>query len=1286
MVTKKKGWLSLLMLAFLLLGVGLPGYALNILQNPGFESLNLNNEAEVWRADFWSGGSGMGLTTQKVHSGTYAGMIESTNENDARLIQKVVVEPNTVYRLSGWVSTQGVPATKIGANLCVMGGFVYSGEIKGDRDWQQLELTFRTLPNQTQITIGLRLGFYSNTTRGTVYFDDVSLEKVTQAVASCRDLEPDSLGFNADAARPVTMYYPKTFKTVLIKIGSFFNYPFWIILFYLLLFYGLRFGAKKEFPLHLDWEKASLQNKLPWLFGCFALLALFVRIPLFSATPFASDMDCFKSWALRMAETGPPFFYNEGYFCDYPPFALYLLWPVGGLMKLWHWGVNDAAFNIAIKIPAFLCDIGIAWLLFVLTRKKNPLLSLVISVIYLMLPVCIYNSAYWGQVDSYYVLMILGAFYLIVKKQQPEWAAALVTASFLTKAQTVAFIPLFLLYLFLKYDRKRWLPTIGTAIGTFVLIILPFSLHQPVDWIFKLYGKQAGLYPYASLNAGNFLALINGNYQADKLMVLPGISYALIGYVLFFASLVWCGYFYWRKRTTGGFMAALTMTAFAFFMFFPRMHERYLFPTFALFLLTYAFYKDRRLFYIGSLLGIGNLLNLHAVILKFQNGLTEEAFQRIIYIIGLVNTVLFVFAWSIFQLQLGKQNRPIKKTLGQYNTLLRQNYLAKLSLTPFRLVRRDYLTVGLITLVYCCLIFFRLGSTQTPATGVDLATPQAGVEVVFRTPVNLKTVIWYDAEGDGKLQIEAEENGVWRNLGFLGCENYYVLKRQQMAARKVGRVKITPQSSAGHVNEIGFLDAKDHLIPIQKVFSLDNGQESAPARNPLFDEQAKILVNPSYLNSTYFDEIYHGRTAYEFVKRTTVYETTHPPLGKDLLALGIMVFGMNPFGMRFVHVVIGICLIVALFFLGRQILTSRFGAYTTMLIGFLDFMPFVQSRYSTIDSTSVLFITLMLIFAFKYLREQLQGDVTRKSRCTIVLVIFFFALAASVKWTAPYGFVGIAVSVAIVKIRQYLIVKRIAAQEAGEVAAQAQTDPEKAALQPAVSPANEILRTFWWRNFGGTVLRWLLLFILIALPLYYLTYIPFLRCQGITRILSKEAVKVVWQNQKGMLDYHANLTATHPFSSNWWSWPFNFKPLWLYTGSQLKPGHKASIVTMGNPVIWFCCGCAFFILLYQLLVNRRFSLLHLVILIFLSLYLPWVLVNRATFIYHFYPALPLYYSLLAFTMEPLWQMGKNGRNLVRNLALLAAVIWLIYFPVLIGIDIPEKYLQALRLFPRDWLF
>ena len=55
----------------------------------------------------------------------------------------------------------------------------------------------------------------------------------------------------------------------------------------------------------------------------------------------------------------------------------------------------------------------------------------------------------------------------------------------------------------------------------------------------------------------------------------------------------------------------------------------------------------------------------------------------------------------------------------------------------------------------------------------------------------------------------------------------------------------------------------------------------------------------SYLNSTYFDEIYHARTACENIEGVYPYEISHPPLGKLIIAIGIELFGMTPFGWRF---------------------------------------------------------------------------------------------------------------------------------------------------------------------------------------------------------------------------------------------------------------------------------------------------------------------------------------------------------------------------------------------------
>ena len=207
------------------------------------------------------------------------------------------------------------------------------------------------------------------------------------------------------------------------------------------------------------------------------------------------------------------------------------------------------------------------------------------------------------------MFLILLIFYLLTKKQ-PEWAAVCLAASFLTKAQTLAFIPLLLFYLVINYDWKRWLSTIFAGLATFILIILPFNINQPWNWIFDLYFKQAELYPYASMNAGNFISLLNGNYANDGQAVFWGISYRSLGLFLFGLSVLWSCWYYWKKRTLAALTVAFTLTSFAFFMFFPRMHERYLFPVLAFLLLLVGYTKDKKIFSITLLLNLSYLLNI----------------------------------------------------------------------------------------------------------------------------------------------------------------------------------------------------------------------------------------------------------------------------------------------------------------------------------------------------------------------------------------------------------------------------------------------------------------------------------------------------------------------------------------------------------------------------------------------------------------------------------------------------------------------------------------------------
>jgi dolichyl-phosphate-mannose-protein mannosyltransferase len=1221
----------------------------NLIQNGGFEKFSSDGKIVEWREESLLPGSAINITSATKHSGAFALKLEPDKANDLRFIQRIKVRGDTIYRFSAWVATENVSEGSAGANLSIMDSILRSQGVTGSKNWQLVELIFRTYTGQREVQLAVRLGHFGDLASGTAYFDDVKLERLPdssdvafQQIARPPDNQPVSAAGPGSAVQTWT-----------IAIIGLFYFAFFAIL-------GL---SRREtdrlllFGQRPFWERNATHILIALTFAGFLIRLLFIR-----EAPFPTDLDCFKAWALRIAETGPSGFYKEGYFCDYPPFALVLLWPFGELIKLTGAASSAFWYPFLIKFPALLCDAGAAWMLYLLLRPKNPLLALGTAAAYLLLPPIIYLSAYWGQVDSYYLFLLLAAFYSL-RKRHPEMAGILIALALAAKTQTVAFLPVLAFHLFQRYSWRRALVTIGLAFATFAFIFAPFVWNKPLGWVWEFYNRQAGQYPYASLNAANFLTLLGGNYTSDNLPIIGKLTFSHLGILFFAGSLTWSVWYYSRKRTMAALAAALTVSAFGFFLFFPRMHERYLLPFFALIWLTAGYMRDRRLYWLGGLLSLAFLFNLHAVITRYLNLLPENDFTRILYILGLVNLAGFVILLLLFHTHLSGAGKRLRCFFREYSAKVRNSLDSKLATRPFILNRRDYLRLAIILLLYAGLLFTRLGTTHTPQTGMDFPFGGDGVELILAAPIEVAAIGWYDAEGDGRLRLQGLRDDVWFDLGELNCDDYYVMKRLALAAGKLERVRAISSGAVGRVNEITLFDTADQVIPIKEVRDLRTGYIETPELHPLTDEAGWMAAKPSFLNSTYFDEVYHGRTAYEFVKKMPVYEVTHPPLGKDLLAIGIRLFGMNPFGMRVAHALMGLCFILALFFLGREVLVTRFGAYITMLLGFLDFMPLVQSRYSTIDTTSVLGITLMLIMAFKYLRCQEERPSRGLALGWLAGTILCFVLAISVKWTAAYGFAGVFACICLAKLRQYFVGRRVATPEKGR----------------------HSLGSFLGRNFLPSFGWGLLILAVAGAVIYYGSYAPFLTARGVP-FWSGQGVQEVLKNQVDMYNYHHNLTATHPYSSWWWGWPFDFKPLWLYYDDKyVPPGYWATIVTLGNPLIWWAGMLAFLALCYRLAGWRRFSIIHYALILTASLYLPWVLVSRITYIYHFYPVLPLFLVLLAFMLEPFWRM-KRGRVIVYVVLGGALALLVLFFPALTGIAAPKHYIEWLRWFPKDWMF
>ena len=157
--------------------------SVNLLLNGSFEEGNYSPTGipdNWWKDVFDPSGVLLWDDTQSL-GGNRSVKINAATPNDARWVQTVNVEPNTRYLVSGWIKTENVghsaQAEDTGASLGIFGTYQRSVGLFGTNDWTYVSFVFGSA-EQTQVMIAARLGFWSGTTTGTAWFDDLQVTPV----------------------------------------------------------------------------------------------------------------------------------------------------------------------------------------------------------------------------------------------------------------------------------------------------------------------------------------------------------------------------------------------------------------------------------------------------------------------------------------------------------------------------------------------------------------------------------------------------------------------------------------------------------------------------------------------------------------------------------------------------------------------------------------------------------------------------------------------------------------------------------------------------------------------------------------------------------------------------------------------------------------------------------------------------------------------------------------------------------------------------------------------------
>ena len=122
---------------------------------------------------------------------------------------------------------------------------------------------------------------------------------------------------------------------------------------------------------------------------------------------------------------------------------------------------------------------------------------------------------------------------------------------------------------------------------------------------------------------------------------------------------------------------------------------------------------------------------------------------------------------------------------------------------------------------------------------------------------------------------------------------------------------------------------------------------------------------------------------------------------------------------------------------------------------------------------------------------------------------------------------------------------------------------------------------------------------------------------------------------------------------------------------------KECVYLLGNPVFWIAGLAAVFYCIYDVLDRgNKKSVFFLVM--YLAPLLPWILIPRSSFLYHYFPSLPA----LALMLGHFGDRMKKGRRWIMFLLVSASVItFAVFYPILSGVPVSAKYVEMLEWLP-----
>ncbi|OYU33514.1 phospholipid carrier-dependent glycosyltransferase [Novosphingobium sp. PASSN1] len=367
-----------------------------------------------------------------------------------------------------------------------------------------------------------------------------------------------------------------------------------------------------------------------------------------------------------------------------------------------------------------------------------------------------------------------------------------------------------------------------------------------------------------------------------------------------------------------------------------------------------------------------------------------------------------------------------------------------------------------------------------------------------------------------------------------------------------------------------------------------------------------------------FDEVHYLPAARRLIALTSRLNPEHPLLGKEMIALGMLVFGDNPWGWRLPNALLGTLGLLAGM---RSVWWASLSRSATLLFGLLfatNFIWFVLSRIAMLDMA----MASMMALAF----WQAALAWRKGSRLHLALCGVFLGLSLGGKWNgAPILALP---GLLFAWDRWWALAGRrcglLWARDAGPIRG-------ISLLEAAV---------------------WLGVVPLIA---YFATFAPafFYKMQPLTlRGL------IPWQQY--MLQLQDSVVKPHLYMSRWWQWVFNIRPIWFFYSPW--DGAQRGVLMIGNPFTMLA-GLPALLLCLWAGVRQGDRLRGAVVVLYIASLIFWAINGKPVqFYYHYALASVFLMAALALVLAGWWEQGRRWPALFT--VVLSAMLFVGFYPIL----------------------